>query len=274
MKYFVVFLIAAALPFANSLYGQSVDSLFLSSADVAPGDTAVISLYLSNQSFAVGGFRFTVIIPDSNLAHFTEVSEGNDIIDFGYFDVSPLSGGTVGIIGIANMPNNPGEPLSPGYHEIARLKIAASDSITEQIDIPVVFASGDSLLNIISDESGYVITRPERTGGSISIEPTVSIDDEGETPSGFELKGNYPNPFNSHTVIRFSITQAGYVSIEIYDIQGRCVRELTSSYHNPGEYRVDWDGRSNGGAILSSGVYLYSINYNGITQTGKMNYIK
>ena len=49
--------IAAAIPFTNLAFGQDIDSLVLSSVEAVPGDTAVIQLFLRNQSFSVGGFR-------------------------------------------------------------------------------------------------------------------------------------------------------------------------------------------------------------------------
>jgi len=90
-----------------------------------------------------------------------------------------------------------------------------------------------------------------------------------DAPEKFELLGNYPNPFNPATVIRFALPTSGEVSAAVYDITGRKVRELVSGVMEAGYHSVPFDASE-----LSSGVYMYQITAGGKTLTGKMIMMK
>jgi len=87
----------------------------------------------------------------------------------------------------------------------------------------------------------------------------VSDYDEEEMPSVSSLLGNYPNPFNPSTSIRYQVSSIRYqmVQISIYNIKGQLVRTLVKGYHQQGEYSVVWDGTDDEGNIVSSGIYFY-----------------
>jgi len=69
-----------------------------------------------------------------------------------------------------------------------------------------------------------------------------------------------PNPLNPDATLEFSTTIAGRVTVSMFDLQGRLVRELWSDSFLPaGDHRVRIDGRGHQGEPLSSGVYLYRI---------------
>ena len=85
----------------------------------------------------------------------------------------------------------------------------------------------------------------------------------GEEPKGvppaYILHGNYPNPFNAGTTIRFILPVEGAVSLRVYDIAGRMVRELADHSLQIGRHQVNWDGRNDQGQALASGAYLYRL---------------
>jgi hypothetical protein len=85
---------------------------------------------------------------------------------------------------------------------------------------------------------------------------------------------NYPNPFNAKTRINFSLPEASRVSIEVYDINGRLVKQLVDLDFNTGEHSVNWDGDSDSGEKVSSGVYFYSIKTSQSSITRKMILLK
>ncbi len=97
---------------------------------------------------------------------------------------------------------------------------------------------------------------------------------DGSIPKAFELHQNYPNPFNPSTEIRFDIPgeQGAVVPavINIYDARGRLVRSLLDDALPPGSYRVHWDGRSDRGERLTSGIYLLYLKAGSNAQTMKM----
>jgi hypothetical protein len=86
----------------------------------------------------------------------------------------------------------------------------------------------------------------------------------------FKLDGNYPNPFNPSTVIRFELPQNQLVNIKIYDALGREVKNLLESELPRGTNEVLWDGKNDYGFSLPSGVYIYKIESNGSILSSKM----
>ena len=71
------------------------------------------------------------------------------------------------------------------------------------------------------------------------------------------LAQNAPNPFNPRTMIRYASAADGEVSLRIYDLRGRLVRNLVDSKLPAGKHQASWDGRDDGGRVLPSGVYHY-----------------
>lgn len=71
--------------------------------------------------------------------------------------------------------------------------------------------------------------------------------------------GNYPNPFNPLTKINFSLTTKGVVSLRIYDVSGRLVKDLVQGVHEAGYHSVNWSGRDDAGRRVASGVYMYRL---------------
>ncbi|MFH1844353.1 MAG: FG-GAP-like repeat-containing protein [bacterium] len=64
-----------------------------------------------------------------------------------------------------------------------------------------------------------------------------------------------PNPFNPATTIQFDLLEAATVSLAIFDLRGRRVRTLVSEPRGAGRHLVTWDGRSDGGRRVATGVY-------------------
>ena len=69
------------------------------------------------------------------------------------------------------------------------------------------------------------------------------------------LLGNAPNPFNPETEIRFEVARRTAVTVRLYDVTGRLVRELVNDVLEAGPATVRWDGRDGRGAAVASGVY-------------------
>ncbi len=108
--------------------------------------------------------------------------------------------------------------------------------------------------NIYSGESPYVV----------SVEMTSPA-----IPEKFELSQNYPNPFNPETTIKYSIPTEGKVSLNIHNALGELVAELINNRQAAGSYSVEFNAEG-----LSSGIYYYSLNFNGKTNTSKMVLLK
>jgi hypothetical protein len=88
------------------------------------------------------------------------------------------------------------------------------------------------------------------------------------------LTQNYPNPFNPLTTIRYELSSPGIVSLDIFDVRGQLVRTLVSGTRPQGRHSIVWDGRTNLGAQVSSGIYFYRLNAAGDSETRKMTVLR
>lgn len=88
-----------------------------------------------------------------------------------------------------------------------------------------------------------------------------------------ELLQNFPNPFQTGTVINFSLAQAGAVRLEVFDPSGRLVSTLMNGELAAGQHKVQWQGRSTHGEALPAGVYYYRLTAPGFRQTKKMLFV-
>ncbi|HOS65847.1 MAG TPA: FlgD immunoglobulin-like domain containing protein, partial [Candidatus Latescibacteria bacterium] len=102
---------------------------------------------------------------------------------------------------------------------------------------------------------------PDGTRTDISAIPynhPVGVVEQQGLPS-FSLMQNAPNPFNPSTTIRFTLPEAGHVTLAVYDINGRLVRTLVGQAFLPGHHEVVWDGKDAMGRAVASGVYVYRL---------------
>jgi hypothetical protein len=124
--------------------------------------------------------------------------------------------------------------------------------------------SGDDFRNLWFDNSAW----------PVDVEEEMT---EEELPAEFSLSPNYPNPFNPVTSIQYTVRSRRTplpTTLKIYNIRGQLVRTLVDEPKGPGTYRVIWDGRSDDGKAVASGVYLYKLQAGDFSQTKKMVLMK
>ncbi len=93
--------------------------------------------------------------------------------------------------------------------------------------------------------------------------------DDTPEPSDFTLLGNYPNPFNNSTVIKFRLGEQADVNIEIFNILGQRIEKIESGAMGPGERELVWNGND-----VPSGVYFYRLSAGDRSAVEKMTLIK
>jgi hypothetical protein len=114
---------------------------------------------------------------------------------------------------------------------------------------------------------------------------SVSDKDDVGMVSATRLKGNYPNPFNPETSVRFTVGNATSgrfeiaptsmnIVIDVFNIRGQKVRSLVNAEFSIGEYSIVWDGTDDQGHSVGSGVYFYRMVSNEYTETRKMILLK
>jgi len=101
-----------------------------------------------------------------------------------------------------------------------------------------------------------------------------TVDNDNITANKFELKGNYPNPFNPTTKIRFTNDRASNVKVTVYSLKGEKVATIMNKQVNSGTYDVSWNGKNTSGKVVPTGMYLYDIESDGRRLQGKMLFLK
>ncbi|MFH1760124.1 MAG: FlgD immunoglobulin-like domain containing protein, partial [bacterium] len=120
---------------------------------------------------------------------------------------------------------------------------------------PYVAGIGDSLPTLIKISNGAGVT-----GINITIRPDGNVDllDRigKRIPKVFSLAAPAPNPFNPVVMLGYSIPIKSVPSICIYNSSGQLIRTLAEHLHEPGYYRIFWNGKNNQGKSVSSGMYI------------------
>jgi hypothetical protein len=102
-----------------------------------------------------------------------------------------------------------------------------------------------------------------------SVQATgVSVTGPG-APFTYELRQNFPNPFNPSTEIHYSVSGTDHVKLAVYDVLGREVAVLVDEKKPGGTYTIRFDGTS-----LASGVYFYRLASGSFTRTLPMLLLK
>ena len=105
-------------------------------------------------------------------------------------------------------------------------------------------------------------------------EPTAELDKEAPVANEFTLFGNYPNPFNPETKIKFATEKFSDVTVTIYSILGEKVSVAHNGELSPGTYNISWYGNDSQGNKVPSGVYFYEVRSDERVQKGKMLLLK
>ncbi|UCG51686.1 MAG: T9SS type A sorting domain-containing protein [Candidatus Latescibacterota bacterium] len=88
------------------------------------------------------------------------------------------------------------------------------------------------------------------------------------------LHRNYPNPFNPTTTISFSLSHPADVTLVIYNIVGQKIATLEQGRFGTGVHYTDWDGTSDLGESVASGVYFCRLRVGEILETRRMVLLK
>ena len=160
-----------------------------------------------------------------------------------------------------------------GRVSIANILANRDDSITPDgggvITVITLHRTGDERSGISLENIDVI----DHAGVLNSLEK-VALEDAIPLPDEFELKGNYPNPFNPVTTIEYTLPTAAHVKLVIYNTAGQVVKTLVSEEQQPDKYNVTWDSTNEAGVRVSSGMYIYRITAGDFRATKKMILIK
>ncbi len=93
-------------------------------------------------------------------------------------------------------------------------------------------------------------------------------------PERYNLAQNYPNPFNPTTTVAYDIPVEAKVKLTIYNILGEKVATLVDESKPAGSYTAEWNGQTDNGSAVSSGIYFYRLTAGDYVKSMKMTLMK
>lgn len=130
-------------------------------------------------------------------------------------------------------------------------------------------SEGDSIWFVI--EATDEINNIGRTWENLIIADTrwLDVNEQITVPTQISLGANYPNPFNSSTVIPFTVDKPMDVNLSVYNISGRLIQTLQNGMVTTGQHEVMWDGKS-----ISAGIYFVRLEASDKVFISKMTLLK
>ena len=177
--------------------------------------------------------------------------------------------------------------ISDPAHDIILTFAQGTGNYNRQFTVPCTVQPGvyDLLTAVWYDKDnnnlinqGDFVVSSKLTPGALSISPIGIQPISNEIPKYYKLYQNYPNPFNPVTKIKFDVPTANLIlsgekglniTLKVYDINGREVKELVNEYLSPGIYEIEFDGSN-----YSSGIYFYMIQAADFIDTKRMIIVK
>ena len=163
------------------------------------------------------------------------------------------------------------------YYRLQR----SSDSLFSSIDdenfvTDITYTDGDVEWNqeYFYRVSAYLGYWTEQSNTTSILLGSLDLDENAPIANIYKVYQNFPNPFNPVTTISYNLPKAESVSIVIYDMMGRLVRDLVSDYQSSGYKSIKWDATNNLGESVSAGMYFYKVDFGELKQVRKMLYIK
>jgi hypothetical protein len=160
--------------------------------------------------------------------------------------------------------------------------VIATNGVSSRAQIVVPGAGvGTHTVSLISPSGCFDPVIVTCTSGLVKADEQWSVDDaqwnaEAATTKADKarletrLLGNYPNPFNPTTTIRYTLGTKTSVSVRIYDLLGREIATLVDEVQEAGEHAVQWDGKNQNRNTVSTGIYIYRIQAGNLFESGEM----
>jgi len=250
------------LPSGSSLFSDSYSgslTVSLGNATGATGEIVPVAVNIANGNNDVAGIELHLSYAQDEL---TFIDVYSTILSG--FSANAVEGTIHFIWEDINNPLEIKEATNVLYFQIEILPTLSDSSKISILGAEIVDSYGN--LFELTLEGGWIF---RQTGNGI-----ITGDINYPTHNQCFLNANYPNPFNSQTVISFDLPECAQVRIAIYNLFGRKIKSLADALYPAGEHRIVWDGRDNRGHLVSTGIYLCRLELGGYTQTRKMILMK
>lgn len=164
-----------------------------------------------------------------------------------------------------------------GYDRVGTEPLCVDTTMADTMTC--IFPDNSSLYycRVLMWDSAYntIATFTDTTDSVFHLGPIdIAGDPKLLLPDHFELAQNFPNPFNPTTEIQFSVPVQSLIRIKVYNIMGQLVSTLVQGNYEAGIHRIQWDGKSDQGIALGSGIYIYRMEGPKFVQAKKMLLLK
>lgn len=117
--------------------------------------------------------------------------------------------------------------------------------------------------------AGFKNPNPRRWDSVMVDIGVTNVSENPISPNTFKLYDNFPNPFNPSTTIKYSLPEASFTAIKIYDVVGNEIATLVNEIKSAGTHQIVFNAES-----LSSGIYYYTIQSGSNSESKKMILLK
>ena len=126
-----------------------------------------------------------------------------------------------------------------------------------------------SLENYINSNVNFLVSAWDNANNP--SEKEILLYDSNEQKVRIYNAFNFPNPFSIETKFTFELSSSAEVSISIYTLSGKKIKQINTRYYQRGFNHIGWNGRNQFGKLISNGVYIYKIIAK--SNTGKTSHI-
>ncbi|MFY0598362.1 MAG: VCBS repeat-containing protein [Cyclobacteriaceae bacterium] len=128
----------------------------------------------------------------------------------------------------------------------------------------------ECIYNVMTNQK---IKIKEQEGMIVGLQDAMTVTDikkNNDFEQDLELVGVYPNPFSERTTLNFKVTSLGSLNFVVCGVDGRKVYQLEKKVNKTGEHTVSWNGIGQNKERKKSGIYYYTISFEGTILTGKL----
>ncbi len=242
-------------PVDNPPQPHDLDTIVVADTTAAPGESLELPIYIKSVD-SLSGLLVQLRIDTLFLSDIS-VTVGSDSLDINqYIDSESIFLDHIG-------------EVDAGYYHLANLNFSIREDAPPDTETTIELVGGDYYPSAFANVSlpTYLI-RPVLINGTVYVQRTGIDDSPYPNKLSFNLS-NFPNPFNSSTIIRFSLEAESYVELAVFDILGRQIDRLVDGYLSSGDYLMEWDARDR-----PSGVYFYRLITQETAVTGRMTLLR
>lgn len=268
-------LIVAVLALPVMAAAKAPQEVALGDATVASDNTITVPVEIANGDHLVGidmAFKYSAGVTIKEVRFENGRIANWDLKATMLNDVSR----TIVIMAVPQLSAAKKPALTEGSGLVAELVFTKNDPSVQSVDLqPTTVEDPHHHVFFVygyTDDAGawqQWTEEPAIKGGAISLSAATD-----NVPKAYALNQNYPNPFNPTTQISFDLPAASRVELTVFNVLGQNVRSLVNADMQAGHQTVTWNGQSDNGNQVASGVYFYRLTAGSYSRTMKMMMLK